>query len=76
MIKQLNPGIPLHTPKGEGMALFLIHESMEHNLYWVVAQNETGEIWVWDNTKVRADKNITLGRLTDKKVSEIKDMIG
>ena len=75
MIIELNKSLPLHSPKGECDALFLLYEGLEHNLYWICIQKETGEIWVWDNRKVRADKNITLDRLVNKKVSEIKDMI-
>jgi hypothetical protein len=60
---QLNPGIPLLTPKGEGYAWFLLDYSEEHDLMWVVAINETGEIWTFKNYEVRAVKNITMGRL-------------
>jgi hypothetical protein len=35
----------------------------EHNLYWVVFQQDTGECWTWANPQVRAQKNITGGRL-------------
>lgn len=68
LIKQLNPPIPMQTPKGHGFAHFLIDYGMETHLYWVVFDNETGEIWTWDNTKVRAEKNITMGREMKKKI--------
>lgn len=66
MIIQLNPSIPLVTPKGSAQAMFLIDYSPEHNLMWVCFQDDTGECWTWDNTKIRACKNITLGRTLDK----------
>lgn len=64
MIIQLNPAIPMMTPKGEGLAWLMIDYGMEFNLLWVVAINETGEIWTLQNPLVRALKNITQGRLT------------
>jgi hypothetical protein len=62
MILQLDPSIPLVTPKGTGMAWALIDYGAEHNLMWVVAIDSTGEIWTYSNPEVRAQKNITLGR--------------
>ena len=63
MIKQLNPTIPVTTPKGKGQALALIDYGSEHHLFWTVAIDETGEIWTFPNPKVRAQKNITMERL-------------
>lgn len=59
---QLNPCIPVLTPKGAGMAWLVIDEGIEHNLLWTVALDETGEIWTFSNPEVRAQKNITVGR--------------
>ena len=59
---QLNPPLPLNTPKGEGFAHFLIDYGPESDLYWTVFITETGEIWTFANRLVRASKNITLGR--------------
>lgn len=63
MILQLNPIIPVHTPKGSGFAWFLIDYGPEHDLLYVVAIDSTGELWTYSNKEVRAQKNITLGRL-------------
>lgn len=63
MILQLNPPIPLQTPKGSGLAWAVIDYGVEYNLMWVVAIDETGEIWTYQNPEVRALKNITQGRL-------------
>lgn len=60
---QLNPPIPLMTPKGTGLAHFLIDYSMETDLYWVVFIDETGECWTFNNKFIRASKNITLNRI-------------
>ena len=62
MILQLNPTIPLKTPKGKGQALALIDYGSEHNLLWVTAIDDTGEIWTFPNSEIRAQKNITMGR--------------
>ncbi len=62
MILQLNPPLPLMTPKGEGLALFIIDYGIEHNLCWVVALNASSEIWTYQNSDVRACKNITFHR--------------
>ena len=66
VIVQINPPIPLDTPKGSGYAHFLIDYGVENNLHWVVFQDLTGECWTWDNTKIRAQKNITLNRIYEK----------
>lgn len=63
MITQLNPPIPLSTPKGNGTAWLVIDYGTEHNLMWTVAIDETGEIWTFQNPEVRALKNITMRRL-------------
>ena len=59
---QLNPPIPMNTPKGEGFAHLMLDYGPESDLYWVVLITDTGEIWTYANRYVRASKNITLGR--------------
>lgn len=67
MILQLDPPLELSTPKGIGIAHFLIDYGMEANLHWVVFIHETGECWTFQNPEVRAVKNITLGRTFKEK---------
>jgi hypothetical protein len=62
VVLQLNPPIPMNTPKGEGFAHILIDYGPESDLYWTVLITATGEIWTYANRYVRASKNITLGR--------------
>jgi hypothetical protein len=63
MFTQLNPPIPLHViGKGDGYAIAVIDYSQEHNLVWVTALNESGEIWCAPNPIVRLGKNWTMGR--------------
>lgn len=59
---QLNPPLPLLTPKGEGYAHILIDYGPESDLYWTVFITATAEVWTFANREVRASKNITLGR--------------
>lgn len=61
--QQLDPPIPLHVlDKGPGFAIAVIDYGQEHNLIWVTAINETGEIWCAPNPKVRLQPNWTMGR--------------
>jgi len=66
---QLDPPIPIQTPKGSGIGHFLIDYGPEHDLHWVVFQDETGECWTWSNRLIRGQKNITLGRTYEKESS-------
>jgi hypothetical protein len=61
-ILQLNPTIPLQTPKGSGQAILVIDYGNEHHLIWTVILDETGEIWSYQNPHVRGQKNITMDR--------------
>jgi hypothetical protein len=61
MMLQLNPTIPVMTPKGKGMAQALVDYGPEHDLIWIVFQDD-GECWSWRNQDIRAEKNITFGR--------------
>lgn len=62
MILQLTQPLWLITPKGEAVAHFLIDYGIENDLYWVCAQQETGECWTWSNRDVKFAKNISVGR--------------
>ena len=63
MILQLNPPIPVTTPKGAALAHVLIDYGPEHNLIWVCFNDSNGECWSWSNSDIRIQKNITLGRI-------------
>lgn len=67
MILQLNPPLPLVTPKGKCLAHFLIDYGMEHHLYWTVFLDDSHEIWTFSNAEVRADINPTYGRVSIEK---------
>ena len=59
---QLNPQIPVITPKGLGWAFFVIDRSQEHDLEWVVFLDNNGECWTFKNSDIRIQKNYTLHR--------------
>jgi hypothetical protein len=63
MIQQLDPPLPMVTPKGAGLAHFVIDYNIEHNLMFVVFLDDNGECWTFDTRNVRMAKNITLGRV-------------
>jgi hypothetical protein len=62
MLTQLNPCLPLITPKGKAWAHLVIDYGQEHDLLWVCFQDDTGECWTWNNRDVRIQDNTTMGR--------------
>ena len=66
MFTQLNPSIPMETPKGRGLAIAVIDYSKEDDLLWVIIMDDTGEIWSVPNSKVRGFKNYSIGRTLDR----------
>jgi hypothetical protein len=60
MIQRLDPTIPVVCPRGKGRAFMLIDYSEDHHLMWVIALDDTGEIWTYANPKVRVQSNETL----------------
>ncbi len=70
---QLNPPIPVICPKGQGLAYLVIDYGVDYDLMWVIAIDETGEFWTYPNPKVKAIKNITLGRVKEVGIMEKKD---
>lgn len=62
MLLQLEPTIPVETPKGKGLALVLIDYGTEHNLIWVCAIDATRECWAFPNPEIKFQGNPTMGR--------------
>lgn len=62
MITQLNPPLPMETPKGSGMAHFVIDYGPEAHLLWVVFLDVGGGCWTVPNPEVRLQANWTMGR--------------
>lgn len=62
MMLQLDPPIPVETPRGNGMCHVLIDNGTEHDLQWVCFIDKTRECWTFRNRDVRAQENVTMGR--------------
>jgi hypothetical protein len=63
MILQLNPPLPVFVSgRGTGLAHLVIDYGPESHLYWVVALDSGGELWMLPNPDVRLQVNQTLGR--------------
>ena len=76
MFTQLNPPIPLHVlGKGDGHALAVIDYGQEHNILWVTAIDDTGEIWCAPNAEVRMQANWSLGRGKSLAVAASKEAL-
>lgn len=73
MILQLNPPWPVFvtgTKNGKGYAMAMIDYSQEHDIYFVVAMDDNGELWTLNNKHVKLQTNITLGRMPSWKEQE------
>jgi hypothetical protein len=66
MMIQLNPMITVWTKeRGYGYALGWKDYSQEHNMLWIIAFDDTGEIWEVPNPQVRLQKNYSMGRFVE-----------
>ena len=59
---QLQPALPVLTPHGKGWAHLVINAGLESHLMWVVAMDETGEVWTLPNWMIRFTPNCTAER--------------
>lgn len=62
MILQLDPPLPVVTPKGAGLAHLVIDYGAEAHLVWVVFLDEGGACWSVPNPEVKMAGNWTMGR--------------
>jgi hypothetical protein len=62
LILQLNPPLPVFTPRGKALAHFVIDYGIEAHLCWVCALHSDGAIWTFQNPDVRMEFNQTIGR--------------
>lgn len=64
--------LPCFTDKGTGYAFLVIDYSQEHFLHFAIALDEDGSVWILDNTKVKFQKNVSLGRCPKSMGNNIK----
>lgn len=57
---ELKQPLWLKTPLGVGTAIAVIDYGPEHDLLWVVGDDDTGQIWTWANPEVRMIPNKSL----------------
>jgi hypothetical protein len=62
MIHQLNPPLPVITPKGKAWAHIVIDYGPEADLIWVCFLDDNGQCWSYRNSEIRIQKNETIGR--------------
>lgn len=59
MILQLNPAIPVDTPLGKGLCIFIIDYGMHLNSCWMVALKDDGQVKHFDSNDIRLTANHT-----------------
>lgn len=70
MFTQLDPPLPVYVVgKGTGLAIGVIDYGIEHNLLWITALDDGGEIWCAPNPRVRMQANWSAGRTRDRKIA-------
>ena len=62
---QLDPPLPVTTPRGKALAHVLTDYGIEHDLMWTCFEAD-GECWTWRNQDIRAQTNVTFGRTGEK----------
>jgi hypothetical protein len=62
MMLQLDPPLPMTTPKGGGLAHFVIDYGPETHLMWVVFLDADGSCWTVPNPEIRMASNWSMGR--------------
>lgn len=60
---RIDPPLPLETPKGKGLAYFVIDYGIDHDLLWVVFLNENRECWTFKNSEIKIVENFSIGRI-------------
>lgn len=61
MMLQLNPPLPVDTPRGPAYAHMAIDYSQEHYVLSVCFLCDSGECWVVPNRDVSLQRNLTMG---------------
>ena len=74
MMTQLNPPLPLHTPKGRALAVALIDYGPQWDLQWVTFLNDNGECCTFRNSQIRQERNHTFDFSKPSEISNPTDI--
>ena len=62
-VLQLDPSLPVFVlNKGKGQALGWVDYGKEDHLIWIIALDDSGEVWLVPNPDVRLLNNYSIGR--------------
>lgn len=64
MLIQLEPMLPVMTPKGKGFAFVLIDYGQEFDTLFKTIISATGEVWDIPQSQIRGVVNISMGRIS------------
>ncbi len=66
VVSRCDPPLPLDTPHGPGLAHWRIERGIEAETayeVWITSGEHAGEIWEFGQTVLRAQSNVTAGRV-------------
>jgi hypothetical protein len=67
-IHEIKQVLPVNTPHGKGLALFIIDYGLHANTIWIVSLFESGEVKHYDSRDIRVERNWTVEfNLNDEK---------
>ena len=67
MFLELAKPWPVETSKGPGFVYVLLDYSQDHDTLFLTCINSTGEFWYFKQSEIRAQKNLSLGRVSPDK---------
>lgn len=66
IIYEPNNRIEVHTPKGNGIILFVTDYGHESDTIYTIVLDENGELWQYRHKDLTVRSNITFGRILNK----------
>lgn len=64
---QLNPPIPVETPRGHGLAILATMLPDKNCWLWTISLDDTQELLIMENDYIRYQKAIVANRLADNR---------
>ena len=69
---ELQKPIWLETPHGEMLCHYIINNGVENELLFVGFITETGQCWTFPSSRVRASRNIMMGRVDPEQPTKVR----